>query len=58
MFTWVRKAHPTLGAGEVVLMVQVLSGLHGMVRDVLGAESAHHGAHADNDDDEVWSGLN
>ena len=58
MFTRVRKAHPTHGAGEVVLVVEALPGLHGAVRDVLRADSAHHGTHADNDDDQVWSGLN
>ena len=55
LFTRVREAHPTHGAGEVVLVIEALSGLHGAVRDVLGADGAHHGAHADNDDDQVWS---
>ena len=41
-----------------MLMVKPLPSLHGAVRDVLGADGAHHGAHADNDDDQVWSGLN
>ena len=58
LFTRVREAHPTHGAGEVVLVIQALSSLHGTVGDVLGADSAHQGAHADTDDDQVWSGLN
>ena len=58
LFTRVSKAHPTHGAGEVMLVIEALPSLHGAVRDVLGADSAHHGAHADNDDDQVWSGLN
>ena len=43
MFTRVRKTHPTHGAGEVVLVVEALPGLHGAVSDVLRADGADHG---------------
>ena len=40
LFTRVRKAHSTHGAGEVMLMIKPLPGLHGVVGDVLIADSA------------------
>ena len=47
IFTRVREAHPTHGAGEVVLVIEALPGLHGAVGDVLRADGADHGAHGD-----------
>ena len=48
LFTRVREAHPTHGAGEVVLVIEALPGLHGAVGDVLRADGADHGgAHGD-----------
>ena len=58
LYTRVREARPTHGAGEVVLVVEPLPGLHGAVGDVLGADGADHGAHDDNDDDQEWSAHN
>lgn len=43
LFTRVREAHLTHGAGEVLLVVEALPGLHGAVGDVLRADGADHG---------------
>ena len=48
MFTRVCEAHLTHAAGEVLLVVEALPGLHGAVGDVLRADGADHGgAHGD-----------
>ena len=45
MRTWVCQTHAAHRAGEVVVMVEPAPRLHGPVRDVPGADGAHHGGH-------------
>ena len=42
-----RQAAPAVGAGEVLLVVELVTGLHGPVGDGLGADGAGHGGHTD-----------
>ena len=41
------QAEAALGAGEVLLMVELVAGLHGPVGDGLGADGAGHDGHCD-----------
>ena len=46
------QAEAALGAGEVLLVVELVPGLHGPVGDGLGADGAGHDGHCD------WTGRN